>query len=309
MSDMTVPAPINDGSGLQPRLRLDLNLVTLWGLPDDSIVPRGDALPAGLRAAGFEAAQSDDAARAARLGLRAVGQGRIDRPMDADRLARENAAAGCDATTVHAGTGLESDAEMDRLAAALLEASARHGHPIYLETHRATMTQDIRRTLDLVERFPELRFNLDFSHWYTGHEFTYGDPDAKLRRIAPVLERVLYLHGRIGDSCCMQVDHEGREDEPAVAHFRTAWTRAFAGFLRNAGAGDVVGFAPELLPARARLGDRAFRFDYARLVRDGVGGMREEGDRWTEALRLCRIAQECFEAAAALAARPEEKAA
>jgi len=47
-------------------------------------------------------------------------------------------------------------------------------------------------------------------------------------------------------------------------------------------------FAPELLPTSIH---------YARTVPDGVGGAREEGDRWTQALRLVDIARECFDAA------------
>jgi hypothetical protein len=40
----------------------------------------------------------------------------------------------------------------------------RHQLSIYVETHRATATQDVRRTVDLVSRISEVRFNGDFSH-------------------------------------------------------------------------------------------------------------------------------------------------
>jgi hypothetical protein len=49
-----------------------------------------------------------------------------------------------DATTLHVGTGFESDVEMDALAGAVLEAAERHGQPVFIETHRATMLQDMR---------------------------------------------------------------------------------------------------------------------------------------------------------------------
>ena len=75
-----------------------------------------------------------------------------------------------------------------------------------------------------------------------------------------------------------------------MEHFRGFWTRAFAGFV--AGATDdpvpppelAIGFAPELLPSE---------FGYARLVAGPDGELREEGDRWAQALVLTRIASEC----------------
>ena len=81
------------------------------------------------------------------------------------------------------------------------------------------------------------------------------------------------------------------QDAPPVAHFREFWTRASAGFIAGAAADPApaprleLGFAPELLPAE---------FGYARLVADADGELREEGDRWEQALVLTRIASECF---------------
>lgn len=191
---------------------------------------------------------------------------------------------------------MESDAELDRFAGALLDATERHGHPLYLELHRATMTQDSRRTLDLVARFPALRFNADLSHWYTGHEMTYGDFEGKLDLLGPVFARVRFLHGRVGDSCSMQRAVGRPDGEPDyVRHFRDMWIRCFRAFLLEADPGDVVVFAPELLPAFLSTADGGTRLNYARLLPDGS----EETDRWSEALRLCVIAGECFATARA----------
>ena len=138
--------------------------------------------------------------------------------------------------------------------------------------------------------------------------FTFAtDFDAKLAFIAPVFKRTRFMHGRIGDSCCMQIDIgdnitadggggvvDGAGQEPAsVAHFRRFWTEAMRGFLSTAEPGDVLVFAPELLPAL---------INYARTVPAEDGGRKEEGDRWTQALRCTAIAKECFAAAKASAA-------
>ena len=253
-----------------------------------------------VREAGYVGIQHPDAALARAHGLRADGMGRVLTPAEVAPLADAHAAQRFDCTTLHVGTGLETDAEMDALAAAVLTASAASDHPLYIETHRATMTQDMRRTVDLVARHPDLRFNADLSHWYTGHEMPYGDFEAKLDFIDPVLRRVRFIHGRIGDSGCMQV----KIDEAGgvhVDHFVAMWRRCFDGFLASADPGDTLIFAPELLPAEIESGGQRHVFNYARRVDDGAGGLREESDRWDQAMRLCDLAEHVFDEA--LAAR------
>ena len=158
--------------------------------------------------------------------------------------------------------------------------------PLYPETHRATLFQDMWRTVRFADMFPDLRFNGDFSHWYTGLEMVYGGFDAKFDFIRPVLDRIRFLHGRIGNPGCMQVDiGEGDAGEhPYVEHFRKLWTASFAGFLRSARPNDSICFTPELL---------APEIYYARTFQG-----REESARWEQSLVLRRIARECFDAAA-----------
>ncbi|HEV7299533.1 MAG TPA: hypothetical protein VGN72_09235 [Tepidisphaeraceae bacterium] len=290
---------INDGSSAPPRLRCYLNGGGLANLPSFSTVPKGegDALLQAIRAAGFDGMQGGDVVACRRLGLGIAGDGRVDSPADAFRIAADSKAKGLECATVHAGTGFESDAEIDRLVGAILEASAKEQFPIYLETHRATITQDIWRTVELVKRFPEIRFNGDFSHWYTGHEMVYGNLPKKLEFIQPVFDRVRFVHGRIGNPGSMQVDLGTQTYGPAVTpasgqpyidHFRQMWTLSFAGFLKTAKPGDYLIFAPELLFSSIY---------YARLFPGPDGTLREEGDRWQQAQLYCRIARDCFEAA------------
>jgi len=278
-----------------PTLRLDLNIGTTWRLPEWSTGPRGDAqgVLEAAREAGYRGVQGGDPKRCRDLGLVPITFDVRRVPGGLAERARRWADRGYACSTLLLGTGMEGDDAAARLVEEVLEASATAGIPIYVETHRATVTQDLWRTLQLVRRFPELRFNGDFSHWHTGHDMPSGDFEAKLDLLSPVFERVRYLHGRIGTAGCIQVDvGDGRpDDEPPVAHFRAFWTRAFAGFLATAhddtiGApGHEIGFAPELLPSE---------FGYARLVPGPDGKPREEGDRWAQALVLTRIAAECF---------------
>lgn len=298
---MSPPDRLNDGQARPPRLRKDMAAVTFLELPawSEGPGPAIDEIAAALRAADVEAVQARDPEPYLAAGFRATAMGRIVAPADADEVARRGAELGLDSTTVHLGDGLETDAEADRLAAAMLEAAARHGHALHVEIHRATLTQDMRRTLSLVERFPEVRFTADLSHWYTGLEMTYGDFDSKVARLGPVFERVRMIHGRIGDPGCVQVGMSVDPHRPAIEHFQQMWRHCCLGFLRGAAAGDILPFAAELLPAVVTWQGRPAPLYYARLRPGPDGALREESDRWLDAEHLWRLASDTFEAARA----------
>lgn len=282
----------NDGTTSPPYLRTDFNIGGLSDLPDWSEGPQGDLRDKlrAIRTAGYAGVQGADAEACREIGLAATTSGRVNAPGEIAPLAAEWKAAGYECATLHVGWGWESDGEIDILVDEILAASRNEDLPLYIETHRATIAQDIYRAVKLVERRPEVRFNADFSHWYTGLELRYGDWAAKLAFLEPIFERVAFMHGRLGNSCCMQVALDDPSMERGVADFREMWTQSMAGFLRGAGPGDFLSFNPEILhPA----------INYARLYRTADGEWREESDRWIEAQRLTDIAKECFEAARA----------
>ena len=288
---MPMIANTNDGSERAPSLRIGLNEGNLAGLPDFSAGPRGsiDEVLAAVRAAGFEAFQGSDPVAARAAGLIPSGSGRINHVGEAGPLARSLRDDGYVCGTVHVAWGIEDDATVDALVEDIIIASESEGLPLYIETHRATITEDMWRTVKLVERFPEIRFNGDFSHYYTGHEMVYGDFDAKLSFLSPVFDRVRFIHGRIGNPGSMQVAVRGIDDPaPYIAHFRELWTRSMLGFLRTAKPGDYLTFAPELLVPDIY---------YARTFPNSDGSFIEESDRWEQALIYVQIANECFEEA------------
>jgi len=197
----------NDGTQNAPYLRCDINMGNLEALPDFSSAPSGDAraVLAGIKAAGFSGVQGCDAQLCREIGLRRTGSGRVNKLGEVDAIAANGAADGVDCVTLHVAWGIEDDAEVFALVEEILRASERHAIPLYIETHRATIAQDMWRTLQIVKRFPEVRFNGDFSHWYTGQEMVYGGFENKFDFIATVLERVRFIHGRIGNPGCIQV--------------------------------------------------------------------------------------------------------
>lgn len=292
------PANTNDGGVGRPRLLAGISFLTPAELPEWSAGPRGDRdeIYAALKAAGYEAIQTLEPAAALAAGLIPTGLMRV---FDDVAQLREGATkwrdAGCDCTTIQLGTGIEDDAEAARLGEALLEISQALDHPIYLETHRATMTQDIRRTTDLVARFPELRFNGDFGHWYIGHELTYGDMELKFEAMRPVFERTRFLHLRVSSNAFGQLTASDPAEARHLDYYKRMWTAACAGFLASAVPGDYFAVHPELLPARAF---------YPKMVKGPDGEWREESDRWTESAFLIEVLRECFAAAQAHVAEP-----
>jgi hypothetical protein len=288
---------LNDGSSQPPKLKVHLNLSNLIDLRADSVWPGLDGLPRYQRlwADGFEGVQliTDDPSVAG-APIPHCGLDRINTPAESDAIVAKHATRGDLCITVHAGWGLENDKEVFGLVEAILNASEKYRMPIFLETHRATITQDIWRTAEITRKFPEIRFNGDFSHYYCGQELVYGDWEAKLAFMQPIFDRVGFMHGRIASPGSMQVPiGKGSTSRPSQAHgqanylnhFKELWTRAMCGFIRAASPGDVLIFAPELL-SRTNY--------YARLVPDASGEPAEESDRYAEALLYKDLAHACF---------------
>ncbi|MDE3200794.1 MAG: hypothetical protein KGN79_07720 [Acidobacteriota bacterium] len=286
-------------------MRIFLNLDTLFNLPAESVwMQHGQEQSCErLYKDGFEGVQitANDIALAGN-GMPHCGLDRINTPEEADSIVAAHEQSGDLCVTVHAGWGLEDESESCRLVDAILTASARYSLPIFIETHRATVTQDLWRTVQLIRHFPEMRLNGDFSHYYCGQEMVYGDWSQKISYMEPIFERTGFLHGRIASPGCMQVPVDvdlalrPRQAHGAanyLEHFRELWTRAMAGFLRNAQSGDVLIFAPELLSGLNY---------YARMFPDSASSLVEESDRYAEALLLKELASQCFSAAQAEAA-------
>lgn len=280
-----------DGTRAEPRLRCYLNMGTLDELPGWSAAPRGEprAVYEAIAAAGYDGIQNGDPALCRELGLGAAAFSRVNEPGVVDELAARWSDEGCVGATLHVGYGIEDDDAVLRVVEDIVAARERRRFPLFIETHRSTITQDCHRTVDLIIRnVPEVRFNGDFSHWYTGLEMVCGGIERKWDFIEPVFERVGFNHGRIGTSCCMQVNVWDGRDQPNVDHFREMWTRGYAHFRRRAGPGDFIVFAPELLGRS---------LNYARLFGPAKDRVDEECDRWQQALVLCDIARECWQAA------------
>jgi sugar phosphate isomerase/epimerase len=290
---MTAPRHVNDGSSLPPRLAIFGNewaMLELPKLPHDRAWTFEETADK-MVAAGFHGIQTQASNKKildARK-LRFATSGRVNTPAEVEPHIKAAADAGADCTTLHAGWGMESDAQMDALVDAILEASARHNLPAYIETHRATITQDIWRTIEMVRRRPEVRFNGDFSHFYCGGEVTYPGFANVRHHYLPILERICFFHGRISNGNAIQVDVGDGRGDPHAKAFQWLWETGMRHWLAAARPGDILPFAPELgTPSD----------NYAITYRLPTGQLAEISDRWAQSLVIKRLAEESWAAAA-----------
>lgn len=268
-----------------------------WGgvkdLPSHSTGPRRslDAIYRATRDAGYEAMQGGAPELCQAHGLQLLGDGVVPTEADAERFVASWKGKGAACATCIVGYGYESDSEIDLLVGALDELSTSYGLPVYVETHRASVTQDAWRTVQLANRIPNVRFNGDFSHWFTGQEMLYGDFSIRLSRLQPIFERVRFLHGRIGSRCCMQEDIGSGPGQRSIPYFRQFWIRVMQGFMHADDSGTDLWFCPELLGPE---------YGYAPIHRTPNGDYSESSDRWAQAKALVEIATSCFDEAARL---------
>jgi hypothetical protein len=237
--------------------------------------------------AGFEGMQAPvdwaEAVRAA--GLRFCAAGRANTPAEVHAMAARARDCGAEFVTFHLGWGDESDAQMDALAASTLAATVKYGVPLWPETHRATCLQDVWRTLRLLERFPELRLNLDLSHYYCSHETAYRGFESNAALWRPILDRGACFHGRVASSQVMQIpicDGAYRAD---LANFKHLWKQAMTFWWQQARADDELVFIPELGPPSS---------GYALTVPAPGGKRTELADRWAEMQQLAEMARDLF---------------
>ena len=278
----------NDGTRQDPHLRFDINYGNCNDLPEFSMGPRGsdDEKHKAIKEAGYKGVQDGDPKLCKELGLELTAHARINKVGELDTLLPKWKDDNYNCATLHVGWGMENDQHVDELVRYIIDCSEKYDFPIYIETHRSTITQDMQRTVELIKRFPDIRFNGDFSHWYTGQEMVYGGVENKWDFIAPVFDRVRFMHARIGNPGSIQVDIGDGKNQVYVDHFREMWTRAFTGFLKSAQPGDYLCFTVELLQSD---------IFYARLIDNEQGKKVEEGDRWQQALLYTQIAKECWE--------------
>jgi hypothetical protein len=184
-----------------------------------------------------------------------------------------------------------SDALAVARLAALYQACDAIGMPLFIETHRGTVTQDLLRTIAYSRQVPRMRFTLDASHYVVAGEVTRPDVAPRFTEaLSEIIARSSSIHARVSNGEQVQVD-VGEGTGTLVSPYVGWWTSAYQHWLSVAGPGDFFPFVCELGPP-----------PYAITVPSGspfpVGA--ELSDRRAQALVFKRIAERIRDSGPAL---------
>jgi len=162
----------------------------------------------------------------------------------------------------------QTDAWIDARTRQLIRLGQQYSVPFYLETHRGRYTQDLRRTLELLERHPDLLLCSDFSHYTVSGELIAPWTGAWRKGLYQVAEKCTVIHARMNAG--------QRVQDPLLAvplaqqqEFLALW--AFAARAGGKRGQSSFTLTTELLPT-----------DYQYLDKQGV----PVGDVWRDSLEL-----------------------
>ncbi|WP_127578726.1 sugar phosphate isomerase/epimerase family protein [Paenibacillus koleovorans] len=179
------------------------------------------------------------------------------------------------------------EAEQVAYVEQLYEFAERAGVPFFVETHRMCVTQDLLRSVQLVERLAKLQLTIDLSHYAVAgvivdNEAPHADYFSRL------LSRASSIHGRISNGHQVQIDLGPNGEHPLVPLYEEWWANGMRTWLQEAAPGDVFPFVTELGPA-----------DYAIRATSGETGLPgdEISDRWQQALLLQQIGRRAWQRA------------
>jgi hypothetical protein len=284
---------VNDGSGEPPKLWIAINV---WGL---------DGLPAGspewsleeklrrlAKAGGFdvvdrytpadpksESAVAEIVGLAKKYGFRvgmATSIDRLDQLDIAISLARK---AGTPYVDVMTGPYTVPEAEAVRLIRAISDRFRAEKIALALQTHRGLVTQDLLRTVEYAKAVPDLRFDLDLSHYFVAGEIGDDLTAEALPAFETILARAVMLDGRVSNGEQVQIDIGPSGDNPHARRFAGLWKKVMVLWLERAKEGDALPFRIELGPP-----------NYAILDPQG----REISDRWAQTLVFRTLAERIF---------------
>lgn len=283
---------LNDGSQNPPRLRVGHALWSLIKLPMNAETEWTlDEKFARVKAAGFEgvdcslsAETETEVSEALKRHDLRLSLGHRPFSVEETRETIDRAVRlGAEFITCQPASAYHSLQDVVQIVTEGRKIANDAGIPYYVETHRNNYTENLRQTIELIEAVPDIRITADLSHFVVVGEFYGWAEEGAAEKMAPVLERVSHIHGRVSDGEAAQVD-VGDGSGPTPQFFVSLWEIAMRNWLKGAGPGDILTFHSELGPPR-----------YALTLPDG----REYSDRWEQSLIMKKLAEQAWSQAIA----------
>ncbi|NLH82692.1 MAG: sugar phosphate isomerase/epimerase [Phyllobacteriaceae bacterium] len=171
-----------------------------------------------------------------------------------------------------------------------LRIGREEGMALQFETHRASITNDLFSTLQLIDAVPEMRLACDLSHYVVDREMIPPLSEEMGLQISRILARCDSFQGRVASRNQIQVQLDFPQHAKWLRLFEGWWREGFARWRARAGESDRLVFLSELGPT-----------EYA--ITDAAGA--ELSDRRLEALTLRDIARRLWAETAPSPAVPE----
>jgi sugar phosphate isomerase/epimerase len=271
------------------RLLVFQSVWAMDGLPDIDLEARPEQALARIAAAGFDGAgvnivrtrRAEATARVmAEHGLTWEAQALVH---DASELARHIDAAhtlgGAHHFNVQIAAGAATLAEALTLIDSLEAVAATAPMPVFYETHRGRLTNDLYFTGRILDARPGLKLTGDLSHYVTTHEMALPvDPDIE-RRMSQVIGACQAFHARVAGPHQVQIGLDAAQNRGWLDTFTRWWADGVFRWRARAGPDDTLAVMCELGPP-----------PYAMTNADG----REFSDRWQDALALKEMFRELW---------------
>jgi len=118
--------------------------------------------------------------------------------------------------------------------------AADAGIAMHIETHRDRMTTDLFFTLHLLDRFPDLRFTADLSHYVVGREFAWPIAAENHAMMHRILDNSWGMHGRVASREQIQVQITFPQHQKWFDLFAGWWEEGMGMWLARAKPADKI---------------------------------------------------------------------
>lgn len=162
--------------------------------------------------------------------------------------------------------------------------SRQAGIPVYIETHRGTITQDLIRTRQFLESLPKLGLTIDYSHYVLAGELHTVSPEAE-HMLQSLLPNASSIHTRISNGEQIQIDPGEAGDHPMLPHFARWWESAMRHWRKR------PRLPNDTFPVVIELGPPS----YAITSNSAGTGQSEISDRWQQSLYLKKLVQQLWQ--------------